>query len=158
MAGVVQNGQARLFHGGFQIMHRVKNALSQFGMAAGIGHTGMGPRRKAGGNGRGENKPRAGAADIIHNGHIPRNVSAHQTKGLGQRPLNNINVLGHAVPRRHPRPLRPIQAHGVDFVQIRHGVIVFGQLHNGGNGRKVPLHRIQRFKGNQLAAVLGLRL
>ncbi len=100
--------------------------------------------------GGGEDEARGGGADEVDHLGTPGDVAAMRAEALGERPLDDIDPVRHAVALGHARPLRSVEAHRVHLVEIGERAVFLGEIADGADRGDVAIHRIDALEGDQL--------
>jgi hypothetical protein len=77
-------------------------------------------------------------------------MTAKASEGLGKSTLDDSDAVGDPFQLTDSATVCSVETNGVDFVEIRQGIVPFCKIDYRPDWRDVPLHRINAFERDQL--------
>src|SRR5690606_36951030 len=106
-----------------------------------------GDRRRQGG---GEDEAGSEGAHEVAQGGGGGDVAAHDAEGLAKGALDDGETVHQPFAFGDAAAARPVQADGMDLVEIGHGAVALGDVDDLGDRRDVAVHRVDRLEGHEL--------
>ena len=112
-----------------------------------------GARRDGRGQGRREDEGRREGAHGVDDVGLGGDIAAQRAKPLGQRALDDIDLVHDAFALADAAAARAVHANRVDFVDIGERVVLPGEFGDPRDGGDVAIHRIETLEHHQFGAV-----
>ena len=150
-----EHRQARLLQGA---LGRVRLALVRRALgirALEVAHRGPRRRRDRGRERGGEDEAGGEAPHRVAERGRAGDVAADAAEALGQRALDHVDPVHHALALGHAAAARPVEADRVDLVEIGHRAVALGEVADRADRRHVAVHRVDALERDQHVAPGG---
>ena len=152
VAGIVQMGNPQAIKPLAHTLHTVAMALALGVRRLEVTHRLAGASRQRRRDRGGENEAGGEAAHIVAQRLGSGDVAAHDAVGLGERALDHREAMAKILALGDAAAARAVHAHGMNLVQIRHGVVTLGDVTDFRNRRDVAVHGVHGLEHDDLRA------
>ena len=98
------------------------------------------------------NFSRRGADAGVADHRIGRDVAARDAKAFGQGPFDDVDAVHDAIPLGDTGAPGSVETDGMNLVKIGEGAEFRREIADAPDRGDIAIHRVERFKGNDLGA------